>query len=61
MPSHQVLQGMIEEEKTKKEMHQRVEDLQVNLAEIIENRRDKLFEEFKRIKDTGVLEKHLYL
>ena len=52
---------MIEEEKTKKEMHQRVEDLQENLAEIIENRRDKLFEEFKRFKDTGILEKHLYL
>jgi hypothetical protein len=33
---------MIEEEKTKEEMHQRVDDLQENLADIIETRRDKL-------------------
>lgn len=57
--------GMIEEEKTKEEMHQRVDDLQENLADIIETRRDKLQEEFKRIKDVSVVERfietHLFL
>jgi hypothetical protein len=33
---------MIEEEKTKEEMHQRVDDLQDQLADIIETRKEKL-------------------
>lgn len=48
---------MIEEEKTKDEMHQRVEDLQDTLAELIETRKDKLQEEAKKIRDIGVVER----
>lgn len=50
---------MIEEEKTKEEMHQRVEDLQDLLMDIIENRKDKLLEESKRIREIGIVERYI--
>lgn len=47
---------MIEENATKEEMHQRVEDLHDILFDLIENKRDEMLEERRNIMISGFLE-----
>lgn len=50
---------MVEEEQTKEELHQRIEDLEDQLLEIIEGKREEAAEERNQVINSGWLESRL--
>lgn len=51
---------MIEEEKTKEEFHQRIEDLSDEIFKIIACKRDKNLEERTQLMNSGMIEKEMH-
>jgi len=47
---------MMEEDATKCELHQQVDDLQDEIFDMIENKRESLLEEKKNLVESGILE-----